>query len=118
MTRRRNTHTYAAGKLAEAICIARLWLTGWRILAVRWRCAQGEVDIIARRGSQLCFIEVKSRSAHAKAYESVTAMQQNRIRAAASLWMAKHAQYASLSQRFDVMSVAVWPWPKRLTNAF
>src|SRR5262249_60356142 len=49
------------GRLAEWFCLWHLQLRGWRILARDWRCPSGEIDILARRGSVLAIIEVKSR---------------------------------------------------------
>lgn len=109
---------YQTGQLAEWICLIRLWLSGWRILDTRWRCSSGEIDIIAERRKVICFIEVKARKSHNDAISSISATQQQRITNAASLWIAKNSEYSSHDLRFDVMSVAVWPWPKRHVNAF
>ena len=110
--------SHQTGQLAEWICMGRLWLTGWQILATRWRCPSGEIDLIASRGKLVTFIEVKARKTHQEAIASISATQQQRITNAASLWMAKNPQYAGHDLRFDVMSVSVWPWPKRYVNAF
>lgn len=57
------------GRGAETIAAWWLRLTGWRILARRARVPGGEVDLIARRGRTLAFVEVKARaSAEAAAY--------------------------------------------------
>ncbi|MDG1287235.1 MAG: YraN family protein [Rickettsiales bacterium] len=109
---------HQTGKLAEWICILRLWLSAWRILAIRWRCPSGEIDLIASRGKLVTFIEVKARKSHDDAIASISATQQQRITRAASLWVAKNPQYAGHDLRFDVMSVSIWPWPKRHANAF
>ena len=50
-----------SGRIAEAIAAFVLRLSGYRILARRWRCSAGELDIVARRGSTLAFVEVKYR---------------------------------------------------------
>ena len=110
--------SYQIGQLAEWLVILRLWLSGWRILELRWKCPAGEVDVIACRAKQLSFLEVKARKNHEAAVASVTALQQQRIQRAAALWLAKHQEYAGHDCRFDVMSVANWPWPKRHRNAF
>lgn len=109
---------HQTGMVAEWLCCLRLWLTGWQILARRWRCPSGEVDIIARRGRMVSFIEVKARRQHALALASISASQQQRIRNAASMWLAKHQQFSQHDCRFDVMSLTYWPWPLRHRNVF
>jgi putative endonuclease len=109
---------HQTGQIAEILCLIRLWLTGWHILETRWRCPAGEIDLIASRGKQLCFIEVKARSSHRAALESISATQQQRIQRAASVWLAKHPKYADKDCGFDVMSVSHWPWPKRHRHMF
>ena len=110
--------TYQTGQLAEWLCIAQLWLSGWRILAKRWRCPYGEIDIIAKRGHNICFIEVKARQTHEAALSCISATQQQRITSSAALWLAKHPEYSGCDLRFDLMSVTIWPWPKRHKNIF
>src|SRR5688500_15494061 len=65
------------GRFAEAMCVWSLRLRGWRILERRLTGTRGlgigEIDIIARRGRTIAFIEVKARSSEAAALESVTA---------------------------------------------
>ena len=109
---------HQTGQLAEWLCLLRLWLCGWRILAQRWRCPSGEIDLIATRGRVVTFIEVKARRSHDDALASLSATQRQRIAHAASLWLARHPEYAGHDLRFDVMSVSKWPWPKRHVNAF
>lgn len=115
---KRNRQSYQTGHLAEILCMIRLLLTGWVILAKRWRCPSGEIDLIAARGNTISFIEVKARCSHEAALSSISATQQQRIRSAASFWLSKYPKYTSHTTRFDVMSVSVWPWPKRYHNMF
>ena len=49
------------GRGAETIAAMYLRMHGWRILARRARVPGGEVDIVARRGRTLAFVEVKAR---------------------------------------------------------
>ena len=55
------------GNLAEFLCRCHLRLRLWRIVARDWRCPAGEIDIVARRGKVLAFIEVKARGTAADA---------------------------------------------------
>jgi len=52
----------ARGRGAETMACWYLRLRGWRILARRARVPGGEVDVVARRGRTLVFVEVKARS--------------------------------------------------------
>jgi putative endonuclease len=95
----------------------RLFCTGWRVLACRYKHQGGEIDLIALRGKTLAFIEVKARRSLTAALESIHPAQQQRIIRTAMRWLQKHPQYQNHTTRFDVMTVALWPWPQRLPNA-
>jgi putative endonuclease len=95
-----------------------LRLKGYRILERRARGPLGEIDIIARRGSTIVFIEVKSRQSLDAALESVSARQQTRIRDAAELYLARTPHLSHLAPRFDVMLVAGWRWPRHIVDAW
>jgi putative endonuclease len=55
----------AVGRFGEQLAVGHLETAGLEILARNWRCRQGELDIVARDGSQLVFVEVKTRSSRA-----------------------------------------------------
>ena len=105
------------GRLGEALCAWRLRLSGWRILARDVRTAAGEIDLIARRGTMLAFIEVKARS-DAAATEPLGAQQRHRIVRAAAAWLAAHPQFSGLRMRFDAMLVGRNRLPRHLPGAF
>lgn len=110
------------GRLAESLCVMRLRLTGWRILARRLKARAGsglgEIDIIAKRGHTVAFIEVKARADHAAAHDSVTPTQRERIARAAEVFAQRNAVCANCDMRFDVMSVGAGLWPRRLVDAW
>lgn len=106
------------GRRGEALAIWRLRLAGWRILARDWRSPAGEIDIIARRGRLVLFVEVKARGDLLAAGEAVGARQQGRIAAAAALFLARHPELAGCDARFDAMLVAPWRWPVHLADAW
>lgn len=110
--------TYAIGLIAEILCILRLWLTGWRVLARRYRHPLGEIDLIATRQRTLAFIEVKARKSGRIAIESIHPAQQMRVMRSAQIWLAKHPHFQQHEIRFDVMWLTHWPIPHRLTDAF
>ncbi len=105
------------GRLGEALCGWRLRLTGWRILDRDVRTPAGEIDLIARRGTMLAFIEVKARNDPA-ATEPLSAQQRRRIVRAAAAWLAMHPGFAGLQMRFDIMLVGSSRLPRHLPGAF
>ena len=78
----------------------------------------GEIDIIARRGHLIAFIEVKARRTEALALESVTPRQRNRIRRAAGAFMVARPGLTNCDLRFDIMVVTPWNLPNHVTNAW
>ena len=81
---------FRTGISAESRAAALLIAKGFRILARRWKCPAGELDIVARRRGLLVFVEVKARERLDDAAWSVTPRQRARIVAAAEAWLARH----------------------------
>src|SRR6201997_1044885 len=81
---------FRTGISAESRAAAFLIAKGFRILARRWKCPVGEIDIVARRRTLLVFVEVKARERFDDAAEAVTPHQQQRLIAAAEAWLATH----------------------------
>jgi len=109
---------FLLGLSAEMRAAAFLMAKGYRIAARRWRSAAGEIDIVARRGNLLIFVEVKARPSFDDAAYSVTPRQKQRIAAAAAIWLADHADDASRDMRFDAILVAPRRWPRHIEAAF
>lgn len=106
------------GRFAELIAAAYMLVHGYRILALRYKTKLGEVDLIARRGKVIAFVEVKSRKNVQLALDAITVESQRRIRNAGDLWMGHRKDAAELSARFDVIAVCPWKFPIHLVNAF
>ena len=106
------------GRLAEVVALWYLRCKGYRLLARRFKVAQGEIDLIMRRGETTAFIEVKARATRDAAIESVTAYQSKRIVAAARSFMAKDRKAAMQACRFDIVAVTPYQWPQHVENAF
>lgn len=106
------------GRFAETLCAWHLRLRGYRILARRFRTPLGEIDIVARRGGLVAFIEVKARRDLVQASESLSARQRHRITRAAAMYMQKQPPLQELDQRFDVMLVAPWSAPRHVIDAW
>ena len=82
-------------------------LRGWKILGANVWAGGNELDLIARRGRQLRFVEVKEKrgSGWGDPLEMVTAEKQRRLRRAAEAWLASHPECGELECRFDVVAV-------------
>jgi putative endonuclease len=82
-------------------------LRGFRILETNVVAGGYELDLIARRGSRLVFVEVKERSSTAfgGGFAAVNGEKRRRVRRAAASWLQAHPETASLEIRFEVAAV-------------
>jgi putative endonuclease len=118
MTPSAKKSAYRFGRLAELLCCWRLRLTGYRILHRGYRASTGEIDIIARRGNTLAFIEVKARNSIADSMHALQPRQRRRIERTALVFIGAHSDLESLDFRFDLMAVTPWRIPAHLTAAW
>jgi putative endonuclease len=109
---------FRVGLSAEGRAAAYLVAKGYRIMARRYRSPVGEIDLVARRGRVLVFVEVKARSQLDDAAESLLPRQQRRIAAAAAAWLAEHPADAESYIRFDAVLVAPGRIPRHIPAAF
>ena len=109
---------FRVGLSAESRAAAYLIAKGFRIAARRFRSPVGEVDIVARRGRLLIFVEVKARNRLDDAAESLLPRQQRRIAAAAAAWLAEHPNDMESHIRFDAVLVAPGRIPRHIPAAF
>jgi putative endonuclease len=103
---------------AEVRAAAYLIAKRYRILARRFRTPFGEIDLVARRGNLVVFVEVKARASLEAAAYAVTPRQQRRIVDAAQAWLAAHPEHGEFELRFDVMLIAPRRLPRHLLAAF
>jgi putative endonuclease len=77
-----------------------------RVLERNFRCRVGEIDVVARDGDVVVFVEVKERSgaSHGAAIEAVTPLKRYRVLRAARLYAAMHGLSES-PLRFDVVAI-------------
>ena len=106
------------GRWSEALCRLALRLKGYRILARGWRCPQGEIDIVAKRGRTVAIVEVKARRTLDAAGSALSARQRQRLEHAAATFVARHPALTGLPVRFDVMLVTPGRWPCHLADAW
>lgn len=98
----------ALGNYGEDIAAAHLSNLGMVVLERNYRCAHGEIDIVARDGTTLVICEVKTRRglAYGTPAEAVTASKASRLRRLTAHWMTVH-DVSPASVRIDVVSVLV-----------
>lgn len=106
MTRQRAEQ---GGRRAERLAAFWLQLKGWKIIGRRVRTPVGEVDLIARRGRTVAFVEVKARSS---AEEAGWALDEYRLRRVAAAAEALAHRYARPDD--DIRLDAVFIVPRRL----
>ena len=98
--------TYQKGLLAEFLVMGNLMLRGYRILRWRYKTKVGEIDIIARKGMTVAFIEVKARASLDEALTCLTPRMQQRISRAARHYLASGAGEKGICHRFDLIAVS------------
>jgi len=103
---------------AETRAADYLAARGYEIAARRFKTRFGEIDLIARLGSLVAFIEVKARAKLDDAAYAVTLRQQKRIINAAQIWLASHPNCAASDLRFDALLIAPNAQPRHLIAAF
>lgn len=103
------------GRGAETLACWYLRLHGWRILARRARVHGGEVDIVARRGRTLAFVEVKARSSGEAAAFAVDEWRLRRVITAAERLAARFMRRGD-DVRIDAILIVRGRWPRHLTN--
>jgi putative endonuclease len=106
------------GHWSETKAAFFLRFKGYRIVARNFRVKSGEIDIIARKGDLVAFVEVKARNDPGTAVDAVGYQSMQRIRAAADAWLSRQADAAALSLRFDIVAIAPHRLPVHLEDAF
>ena len=98
----------ALGAYGERIAADHLVASGLVILDRNWTCRFGEIDLVARDGSTLVIVEVKTRSStrYGGPFEAITTHKATRLRRLATAWLEAHDVQPS-AVRIDVVSVVV-----------
>ncbi|HYU95403.1 MAG TPA: YraN family protein [Sphingomicrobium sp.] len=105
------------GRGAETIAAMYLRIHGWRILARRARVPGGEVDIVARRGRTLAFVEVKARGTEESAAFALDEWRLRRVAVAAERLMPRYMDGVD-EVRIDAIFIVPFRWPKHLPNVW
>ncbi len=105
------------GRRAEALAALWLQLKGWTILARRARTPVGEVDLVARRGRTLAFVEVKARASQAQAAHALDDFRLRRVAAAAQALAPRYARDGD-TLRIDAIFMVPRRWPKHVADVW
>jgi len=94
------------GVAAEETAIRYLQSRGWHVVAHRFRAGRIEIDIVARRGQLVAFVEVKARRGQAfgTPFEAVTGAKRRELVKAARVWIDRYGS-ADDVYRFDCVGI-------------
>ena len=97
----------AVGTAYEEAAATRLASMGYRILEHSFRCREGEIDLVARDGACLVFVEVKYRRTGCMGHplEAVTPAKQRRICRVSDVYRMRHRIPSDMQVRYDVAAV-------------
>jgi len=114
--RRRGAHRF--GLKAETIAVLLLRLKGYSVISRRYTVSGGEIDLIARRGGSIAFVEVKARADLDDAAAAISATKRRRITRAARVWLSRNPWAAGLTLRGDAVFVAPRRLPRHAPSAY
>ncbi len=105
------------GLIGEYIAIIIYKLKFYQILHHRKKYYTGEIDIIALRGRQLVFVEVKARRSNVDD-RILSTYQQIRIKKSASIFLSANPKYQNYNIRFDLIIIRPYSIPTIIKNAW
>ena len=102
----RDTRRISLGRLGERLALQRLEADGYQILQRNYRCTEGEIDLVARHGDGLAFVEVRTRRGQnaGSPEESVTPAKQRKLVQVAQRYLQEHPD-SPAQWRIDVVAV-------------
>jgi putative endonuclease len=105
-SRKLSSSTTETGRAGESRAVRALCAAGLTIVERNYRCAIGELDVVARDGATLVFVEIRlrARADRGTALESVGVAKQRKVAAVAAHYLAARKPVAS-SVRFDVVGI-------------
>jgi putative endonuclease len=105
------------GRRGEGFAAWWLRLRGWRIVDRRVKTPRGEVDLIARRGRTVLFLEVKWRATEIERDRSIDPYRLRRVAAAVEAVAHRYLREGD-NPRIDVLLLAPRCWPRHIVNAW
>jgi putative endonuclease len=112
--RRKGVDARRAGRRAEWVAALLLMAKGYRILGMRLRTPQAEIDLAALRGPVLAIVEVKQRRTLEEALLAVTP----RLRRAGRTLAAREGTKTQAVVRLDLVALAPGRWPRHIVDAW
>lgn len=106
------------GRRSEILCALWLMAKGYRILGLRLKTPQAEIDLLASKGDLVAVIEVKRRTNIDAALDSVTPRQRERLLRAARSIAARRPDLGAAAIRLDLMALAPGRWPRHIRDAW
>ena len=96
------------GRLGEDLALKKIKKMGYRCLVRNYRCTLGEVDLVAKDGDTLVFIEIKTRRGKSLEYakEAVSMKKRRQLSKVALSYMRDH-DCADVKSRFDVVAISL-----------
>jgi putative endonuclease len=107
-----------AGRRAEWVAALLLMAKGYRILGMRLRTPQAEVDLAVQRGAVLAIVEVKQRRSLEEALLAVSPAQRERLRRAGRALAARLGRNKPSVVRLDLVALAPGRWPRHIADAW
>jgi putative endonuclease len=101
----RAPHPHGRGRAGEEAAVAWLRRQGYEVVERNAATETGEIDLVARDGDTLCFVEIKARAGgeYGPAVEAVDRRKQRRLARAAALWLVENRWDGPC--RFDVLGL-------------
>ncbi len=116
--KKRRQSAYRRGKIAETFAATFLMAKGFVILERRYKSRYGEIDLIAKRGRLVIFVEVKARAKLVDAVYAITQKQQQRIVTASMDWLSHNPQSDNTDLRFDAILIGTKSLMRHIKGAF
>ncbi len=114
--------TKILGERGERLAENYLKARGYKILERNFRIKLGEIDLIARHGDSICFVEVKTRAGFDVPQEAVSRPKQRRLIRMAQAYLKSKFDTIDIRSRFDVVAVeereGLSPRIELIANAF
>ncbi|MDB4948035.1 MAG: protein yraN [Gemmatimonadetes bacterium] len=102
--------TKPLGDRGEELAARHLAAAGWTVVARNFRMGRKEIDLVARRGGVVAFVEVKTRAGlgYGHPLEAIGWKKRREIQQVAAAWIARHGTAADETYRFDAVAVLVF----------
>ncbi len=99
------------GARGEDLAVRYLKKKGYKVIERNYRCQWGEIDLIARQGDTLVFVEIKARTSSdfGLPQDAVDRFKQEKLVQVARAYMAEHRLQETIPARFDVVAVQLTP---------